>query len=88
MFDYHVFVCINERDQPKQGCRDRQDKDLLVELKDFVKRNKLSSKVRINKSGCLGHCKMGPTIVVYPQNIWFFQVDEQKLEEIYALLTS
>ncbi len=27
--------------------------------------------VRINQSGCLDHCEYGPTIVIYPEAVWY-----------------
>lgn len=33
--------------------------------------------------GCLGVCTSGPILVIYPDGIWYHQVDELKLERIY-----
>jgi len=30
--------------------------------------------VRINKSGCLDQCEHGPTVVVYPEAVWYGNV--------------
>jgi (2Fe-2S) ferredoxin len=27
--------------------------------------------VRANKAGCLDQCEQGPTVVIYPQAIWY-----------------
>ena len=35
------------------------------------KRNSNRQKIRINASGCLDHCEFGPTMVIYPDNIWY-----------------
>lgn len=84
MYEFHLFVCVNERDNPKMGCRDRQSFDLLVKLRDKIKEKKLPALCRVNKSGCLGQCSKGPVVVMYPQDKWFFEVDESKLDEILA----
>jgi (2Fe-2S) ferredoxin len=40
-------------------------------LKAEVKRRGLTPLVRANKSGCLDQCELGPTVVIYPQAIWY-----------------
>jgi len=30
--------------------------------------------VRANTSGCLDQCELGPTVVIYPQGIWYGHV--------------
>jgi (2Fe-2S) ferredoxin len=27
--------------------------------------------VRINQAGCLDRCELGPTIVIYPEGVWY-----------------
>ena len=38
--------------------------------------------VRINIAGCLGRCELGPTVVVYPDGVWYTYVDKEDLDEI------
>jgi len=38
--------------------------------------------VRINKSGCLDRCELGPVLVVYPEATWYTYVDETDIDEI------
>ena len=53
-------------------------------MKARVKKLKLNGegKVRINRSGCLDRCELGPVIVVYPQAIWYTFVDNDDIDEI------
>ena len=39
-------------------------------------------KVRINRSGCLDRCELGPIMVIYPQAIWYTFVDNDDIDEI------
>ena len=39
-------------------------------------------KVRINRSGCLDRCELGPLMVVYPQAVWYTFVDNDDIDEI------
>lgn len=38
--------------------------------------------VRANKSGCLDQCELGPTVVVYPEAIWYGHVKPEDVDEI------
>jgi len=57
-------------------------------MREFAK--KLSKKmgiagpggVRVNASGCLDRCEDGPTVVVYPEGVWYSYVDEEDVREI------
>ncbi|MCB1197739.1 MAG: (2Fe-2S) ferredoxin domain-containing protein [Deltaproteobacteria bacterium] len=84
MYEFHLFVCVNERDQPKQGCRDRQAHDLVELFREKIKAQAIPATCRVNKSGCLGKCAQGPVVVLYPQNQWFFKVTAEKVDEILA----
>ncbi|PUA18369.1 ferredoxin [Glaciimonas sp. PCH181] len=39
-------------------------------------------KVRINKAGCLERCEEGPTLVIYPEGVWYTYVDTEDIDEI------
>jgi (2Fe-2S) ferredoxin len=38
--------------------------------------------VRANKSGCLDQCELGPTVVVYPEAVWYGNVQPEDVDEI------
>jgi (2Fe-2S) ferredoxin len=42
----------------------------------------LKTLVRANKSGCLDQCELGPTVVVYPEAVWYGHVKPEDLDEI------
>lgn len=83
-YEKHVFVCINQRDpgHPRGCCADKGSVDLHAKFKQKMKERKLHSVVRVNKSGCLDACEYGPSIVVYPEQIWYGGVTEDDLDEI------
>ena len=39
-------------------------------------------KVRINASGCLDKCEQGPTVVIYPEGVWYTIKKEADVEDI------
>ncbi|MDX8383641.1 MAG: ferredoxin [Ghiorsea sp.] len=40
--------------------------------------------VRVNRAGCLGVCKQGPIMVVYPEGVWYADLDEANIERIIS----
>ncbi len=37
---------------------------------------------RVNRAGCLGVCQQGPIMVVYPEGVWYANLNEEKIERI------
>lgn len=40
------------------------------------------SDTRINSAGCLDRCELGPTLVVYPEGIWYTAHNNADIDEI------
>jgi (2Fe-2S) ferredoxin len=75
-FTHHVFVCGNIR-QPghRRGCCDPTGSQVLREaFKKELKKAGFGPLARANHSGCLEQCEHGPTVVIYPQGIWYGHV--------------
>jgi (2Fe-2S) ferredoxin len=83
-FERHVFVCLNTRpaDAPRPSCTSDGKSELLTQLQQLTKAAGLGPKVRINKSGCLDQCEHGPTVVVYPEAVWYGHVQPADAAEI------
>src|ERR1700733_8792832 len=83
-FDKHIFVCGNQRPPGSaRGCCDPEGNAALQKLfKDKLKERGLKGKVRANQSGCLDQCEHGPTVVVYPEAVWYGHVTPSDVEEI------
>jgi len=84
LFERHVFVCLNTRpaDAPRPSCTTDGKSELHTQLQQLTKAAGLSSTVRINKSGCLDQCEHGPTVVVYPEAVWYGHVQASDAAEI------
>ena len=39
-------------------------------------------RVRINSSGCLDRCELGPTLVVYPEGVWYRCETKEDVDEV------
>jgi (2Fe-2S) ferredoxin len=79
----HVFCCVNQReaDHPRGSCSRRGSVPLRDHMKARAKEMGLKG-VRINQSGCLDRCELGPTVVVYPEGIWYRCTSEGDVDEI------
>ncbi|MES2713300.1 MAG: (2Fe-2S) ferredoxin domain-containing protein [Pseudomonadota bacterium] len=71
-FQAHVFVCCNRRpDGHKRGsCAAAGSEALRDYMKVRVKELGLPG-VRVNMAGCLDRCEHGPTMVIYPEGVWY-----------------
>lgn len=83
-FQKHIFVCINERakDDPKGCCLHKGSAGIHDTIKSELKKLGLSSAVRANNAGCLDACEFGPSLVVYPEGVWYGGVKQEDVQEI------
>ncbi len=82
-YERHVFCCVNlrPREHPKGCCKAKGS----LKLRNYMKaRAKLLglSKVRINLAGCLDRCELGPTMVIYPEVVWYTYRTREYVDEI------
>ena len=80
----HFFVCTNARPaEGKPSCKPRGAAEVLTALQEGVGRHpELWGRVAVTPSGCLGPCFEGPTIVVYPEGVWYGRVRPEDVPEI------
>jgi (2Fe-2S) ferredoxin len=83
-YQRHVFVCINERpaSHPKGCCLEKGSAAIRDTLKAELQKRGLARIVRANNSGCLDACAFGPSMVIYPEGIWYGGVKEEDVPEI------
>ncbi len=83
-FRHHVFVCENSRPAEDQrgSCGAKGGGSIRNALKAEVKRRGLETEIRANAAGCLDACSAGPTVVVYPEGIWYGAVRVEDVPEI------
>jgi (2Fe-2S) ferredoxin len=83
-FRHHVFVCENRRpaDDPRGSCGCKGSEAITTTLKEELKRRGLKGTVRANATGCLDACAHGPTVVVYPEGVWYGGVRPEDVPEI------
>ncbi len=79
----HVFCCVNERPEkhPRGSCARRGSVHLRNYMKARAEELGLDG-VRINQSGCLDRCERGPTMVIYPEAVWYHYDSLADVDEI------
>jgi len=83
-YRYHVFFCVNQRDDGRACCASYGSRTMRDYAKDRIKSLGLNGQggVRVNTAGCLDRCAEGPTMVVYPEAVWYTYVDKDDIDEI------
>ena len=83
LYRVHVFCCTNQRPATHwRGCCASKNSRALC---DYMCRLAMAlgvRRVRINHAGCMNVCEHGPTMVVYPDGIWYRYETEADVEEI------
>ncbi len=83
-FERHIFVCCNTRPpgHPRGSCSGRGSEMVRHAFKKEIEARGLKGRVRANVAGCLDQCEHGPTVVVYPDAVWYGFVREEDVPEI------
>ena len=75
-YDAHVLVC-------KGGdCKKRGSKAVRSALKDELRAQGINRDVRLDSVDCLGLCKHGPNLIIYPGGTWYLGVTENDIPEL------
>lgn len=80
----HVFICTNVRaaNNPKGCCAAKGGEEVRDRMAAALAKRGLNKLIRANKAGCLDACEFGPTVVVYPEQVWYGGVTPDDVEEI------
>jgi (2Fe-2S) ferredoxin len=81
-FEKHVFICTNDKDAPKKCCGSGHGMELVDAFRASYTAQGGTAKIRVQKSGCLDFCGKGPTMVVYPDGVFYGNVQVEDVAEI------
>jgi (2Fe-2S) ferredoxin len=78
----HVFICTNQKDPGKKCCGLEHGTALVDAFKNSLKERELHVEIRAQRAGCLDVCGKGPSMVVYPEGVFYGNVQLSDVEEI------
>jgi (2Fe-2S) ferredoxin len=72
-YQHHIFICMNERPEtdPRGCCSTKGSEAIRAAFKEEIDKRGMKGTVRANQAGCLDTCGMGPSVVIYPEGIWY-----------------
>ncbi len=83
IYEKHIFICTNERkNSTRKSCGEAHGLELVSKFKEELKTRNIDLKIRVQKSGCLDICDFGPTLVVYPEGVFYVGVTISDVAEI------
>ena len=80
-----VLVCTNIKENGEECCGRKGSADLHQKLKEAVKL--AHPAVRVSRTGCLGMCSSGPTVIIMPDNVWFGGTTEADIPTILQYIS-
>jgi (2Fe-2S) ferredoxin len=69
-------------DNPKGCCAAKGSEAIRDRFKQELHSLGLTKQIRANTAGCMDACEFGPTVVVYPDNVWYGGVKLEDVPEI------
>ena len=82
-YDKHVFICTNQRvNSERPSCGEEHGMELVKAFKKEIKDRGLSINMRAQKAGCMDICELGPSVVVYPEGVFYGKVQLSDVMEI------
>ena len=76
MYRSHVVVCGGT------GCTSSGSQQIMVALREELKKQGLDEEVSVVQTGCHGLCALGPIMIVYPDATFYAMVKEEDIPEI------
>ena len=81
---HHFFVCMNQRPpgHPRGSCGAAGASTVFEAFAGEVEQQALYEEVMVTGTFCMGPCDQGPTVVAYPEGIWYGSVTPADVPEI------
>ena len=83
IYKRHIFICTNQRAPGARiCCGEEHGLALTAEFKKLLKEKGLTVEMRAQRTGCFELCEQGPTVAVYPEGVFYGQVQLSDVAEI------
>ncbi len=79
----HIFICVNGNCAPPEAGEALHKQVLALNREHKLNKLRNPERVKCTLSDCLGVCSGGPIVTIYPDGIWYHQVDAAALAYIY-----
>ncbi|MBF0367944.1 MAG: (2Fe-2S) ferredoxin domain-containing protein [Magnetococcales bacterium] len=81
---HHVFVCMNTRPEghPRGSCGAVGAGSIRDAFANEMEKRALFEQIYLTGTSCMGPCDQGPTVVVYPEGVWYGRVKPTDITEI------
>lgn len=82
--EIHVFVCAQQRPpgHPRGSCGEKGAGGLLDAFSQKLIANNLFNKVSLVPTGCMGPCRAGANVLVYPGATLYMDVTAADVDQI------
>lgn len=82
---FHIFICTSCRINGVQKgfCHSKGSVDLVQRFMEEIEDRDLSGEVLISNTGCFGICEKGPIAVIYPENVWYGNLESDDITRIF-----
>jgi (2Fe-2S) ferredoxin len=80
----HLFFCVNQKLNGKKCCAESQAQMITDYAKKKLQEMGQHGKglFRVSASACLGRCAKGPSLIVYPEAVWYTYNTIEDIDEI------
>ncbi len=83
LYKKHVFICTNQRSEgARVCCGEQRGLELVAAFKKQIKDKGLNTEIRAQRAGCMDTCELGPSVVVYPEGVFYGHVSLDDVNEI------
>ena len=82
--EIHVFVCSQQRPagHPRGSCGEKGAMNVLQVFSEKIIQKGLTNKVSLVATGCLGPCRAGTNVLVYPGGTWYMAIEPSDIDAI------
>lgn len=77
-YEKEILVCADT------GCISSKSGEFVEALKEELAKHELTEKINIVKTGCFGLCAQGPIVIIYPEAVFYHQVQPKHAKKIVS----
>jgi (2Fe-2S) ferredoxin len=81
-YSKHIFVCTNTKAPGKKCCGEEHGMQLVEAFRNELKQRGITKEMRVQRAGCLDVCAQGPACVVYPEGIFYGNLQIEDVPEL------